>query len=55
MTSDMSEIIKVYDPGNGELVGTVPSASREEVEYALGTASDAIDIARKMPTHKRFA
>ncbi len=55
MTSGMSEIIEVYDPGNGELVGTVPSASRVEVENALDTASDAIDIARNMPTHLRIS
>ncbi len=33
-------MIEVYDPDNGELVGTVPSASREDVEHVLATASD---------------
>ena len=51
----MSDVIEVYDPGNGDLVGTVPSASREDVENALDTASDAIDIARSMPTHLRIS
>jgi glyceraldehyde-3-phosphate dehydrogenase (NADP+) len=50
----MSDVIEVYDPGNGELVGTVPSASCEEVENVLATASNAIDIARNMPTHLRI-
>ncbi len=35
-------MIEVYDPGNNELVGTVPSASGEEVEHALATASEAL-------------
>ncbi len=33
----MSDVIEVYDPGNGELLGTVPSASREDVELVLAT------------------
>ena len=51
----MSDIIEVYDPGNRELVGTVPSASREDVEQVLATASKASDIARNMPTHLRIS
>ncbi len=50
-----SAVIEVYDPGNGELVGTVPSASREDVEQVLATASEASDIARNMPTHVRIS
>ena len=48
-------MIEVYDPGNDELVGTVPSASREDVENALATASQASDVARNMPTHLRVS
>ncbi len=51
----MSDIIEVYDPGNRELVGTVPSASRKDVEHVLATASKASDIARNMPTHLRIS
>ncbi len=51
---DRSDIIEVYDPGNGELTGTVPSASREDVKQALATASNAVYIARNMPTHLRI-
>jgi acyl-CoA reductase-like NAD-dependent aldehyde dehydrogenase len=51
----MSDMIEVYDPGNGELVGTVVSASREDVEQVLATASEAIDIARNMPAHLRIS
>ena len=51
----MSDIIEVYDPGNRELVGTVPSASRKDVEQVLATASKASDIARNMPTHLRIS
>jgi len=48
-------MIEVYDPGNGKLVGTVPSASHEEVERVLATASKASDTARNMPTHLRIS
>ncbi len=51
----MSDMIEVYDPGNRELLGTVPSASREDVEQVLATASEASDIARNMPTHLRIS
>jgi len=51
----MSDRIDVYDPGNGELIGSVASASREDVEQVLATASEAIDTARRMPTHLRVS
>ena len=38
-------VIEVYDPGNDELIGSVASASREDVENALATASNSIDLA----------
>ncbi len=46
-------MIEVYDPGNGQLVGTVPSASLEDAERALTTASTMSDIARDLPAHAR--
>ena len=46
-------MIEVYDPGNRELLGTVPSASREDVEQVLATAKEASEYARNMPTHLR--
>jgi len=48
-------MIEVYDPGNGKLVGTVPSANHEEVEQVLATASKASNTARNMPTHLRIS
>ncbi len=48
-------MIEVYDPGNGELIDSVPSASLENVENVLATASDAVDIARNMSTHLRIS
>ena len=48
-------MIEVYDPGNDKLVGTVPSASRDDVENALATASQASEVARNMPTHLRVS
>ncbi len=62
MTSDANKnsqrdpaVIEVYDPGNRELLGEVPSASFEDVERVLATASKASEIARKMPTHLRIS
>ena len=46
-------MIEVYDPGNSELLGTVPSASHEDVEQVLATAKEASEYARNMPTHLR--
>ncbi len=51
----MSDIIEVFDPGNGELIGTVPSASGNDVEQVLATASNASNIARNVPTHLRIS
>ena len=51
----MSDVIEVFDPGNRELLGTVPSASRADVEHVLATASEASDIARNLPTHLRIS
>jgi len=48
-------MIEVYDPGNNALLGTVPSASREDVERVLATASKASETARNMPTHLRIS
>ena len=50
----MSDMFEIHDPGNGDSIGTVPSASREDVESVLATASDASDIARNMPAHLRI-
>ena len=36
-------MIEVCDPGNGEWFGTVPSASREDVELMLATAHRIAD------------
>ena len=48
-------MIEVYDPGNNELVGTVPSATREDMERVLATASKASETARNLPTHLRIS
>ncbi len=48
-------MIEVYDPGSGQLIGSVPSASHEDVEQVLAVASKSIDIARTMPTHLRIS
>lgn len=48
-------MIDVYDPGNGEWVGTVPSASPEETGRVLDAASQACTVARNMPAHLRMS
>ena len=54
-TLGISNMIDVYDPGNDELIGSVASASFEDVERVLATASKAVDTARNMPTHLRIS
>ncbi|MBJ88315.1 MAG: aldehyde dehydrogenase [Woeseia sp.] len=46
-------VIEVFDPGTDKLVGTVHSASHEEVEQVLAAASAASDIGRNLSTHIR--
>ncbi len=48
-------MIEVYDPGNNELIGTVPSFTPEAVEDVLATASKASETARNMPAHLRIS
>ena len=48
-------MIEVYNPGNNELVGTVPSFTPEAVEQVLATASKASETARLMPAHLRMS
>ncbi len=55
MISDITSMIEVFDPGNGELLGSVPSASRDEVEEVLATASLASETARTLPVHLRMS
>jgi len=48
-------MINVYDPGNNELVGRVSSATHEDLQCILATASIASETARQMPTHLRIS
>jgi len=48
-------MIEVYDPGNNELIATVPSATHEDLEGVLATANEASETARNMPTHLRIS
>ena len=36
------EVIEVLDPGNGELVGTVPRGTPEDLEKAVSIASSHV-------------
>ncbi len=50
-----SESFDVTNPYNGELLGTVPKAGREDVNRAVQSAQKAFGVMAEMPAHKRAA
>ncbi len=50
-----SESFDVTNPYNGELLGTVPKAGREDVNRAVRSAQKAFGVMAEMPAHKRAA
>lgn len=50
-----SESFDVTNPYNGELLGTVPKAGREDVDRAVQSAQKAFGVMAEMPAHKRAA
>ncbi|MEA2031056.1 MAG: aldehyde dehydrogenase family protein, partial [candidate division Zixibacteria bacterium] len=49
------EKIKVYSPWDDTLVGTVPSASKQDYTEAIKVAHKAFATTRDLPSHKRAA
>ncbi|GAE24991.1 aldehyde dehydrogenase [Halalkalibacter wakoensis JCM 9140] len=47
--------IEVYDPGTGELIATVPSATEEDVEFAIQKAKSGAQKSASLPVHERMA
>ncbi len=52
---DKDEKIEVRNPYNNELVDTVPSGDKEDVEAALRAAEEGARINRDLPVHRRIA
>lgn len=52
---DKEEKIEVRNPYNDELVDTVPSGDKDDVEAALRAAEEGFRINRGLPVHKRIA
>ncbi|MCP4900466.1 MAG: aldehyde dehydrogenase family protein, partial [bacterium] len=50
---DREKTIDVRDPFNDELIDTVPSASKEDVEVALTAAERGFEVARRMTVFDR--
>ena len=53
LDSSNKEVITVLNPYNGEVVGTVPKASKEDVSKALMTSDAAQKEWKKIPAHTR--
>jgi len=49
------ETFEVINPYNNEVLGTVPKASKEDVEKAVLSAEKALRVMAEMPAHKRSA
>lgn len=52
---DKDEKIDVRNPFNNELVDTVPSADKEDVEAALRAAEEGFKTNRDLPVHRRIS
>jgi hypothetical protein len=52
---DKKEKIEVRNPYNNDLVDTVPSGDKEDVDAALGAAEDGFRINRGLPVHERIS
>jgi glyceraldehyde-3-phosphate dehydrogenase (NADP+) len=52
---DKTEKIDVRNPFNNELVDTVPSGDKEDIEAALRAAEDGFKINRNLPVHERIS
>ena len=50
-----SNTLKVFNPASGELLGTVPKLSEEQVRYAITTAERAFNSWRKTSINERCA
>lgn len=52
-TGNSLEKIEVYNPANGEVVGTVPSGGKEETDAAIDAAHDAFPRWSKLTAYER--
>ena len=47
------ETIDVINPYNQEVLGTIPKATKEDVNAAIESAQQAFEIISNMPAHQR--
>lgn len=52
---DKDEKIDVRNPYNNELIDTVPSGDKEDIEAALRAAEEGFRISRSLPVHERIS
>lgn len=52
---DKEEKIDVINPYNSEVIDTVPSGDRQDVEAAISAAEEGFQINRDMPVHQRIS
>ena len=50
---DGGSVMEVKNKYNGEIIGTVPTARREDVDAAVAAAERAEDVMADLPAHKR--
>ncbi len=52
---DKAETIEVRNPFNGELIDTVPSGDKKDVDSAFKAAEEGLKVNRNLPVHQRVA
>lgn len=55
MTTSVEAAIEILNPANGDLLGTVPSSSEEQVEAAIAAAQDGRRAMAALPAYARAA
>ncbi|WP_088102131.1 aldehyde dehydrogenase family protein [Halalkalibacter urbisdiaboli] len=51
---ERGKTIEVHDPGTGEVIATVPSASIHDVDHAIERAKEGAKISANLPVHERM-
>lgn len=52
---NLDKKIEVIDPQNNEVIATVPSASKDHMEYTIYEAKEGVALAAALPVHERIA
>lgn len=49
-----TESIEVHDPATGDIIATVPAASKEDVDQAIFHAKRGFEVSTRLPVHERM-